>query len=318
MAREKESSIFSESLIPKSPSTSKDLDLSPNFNEPKPKPRRLSKKYLAIISIALVVIVFVASVEVYLAAPQNKPYSTSPPVLPGGASESIPLGLNYTIGEQMVYKTTNVITNPVYNPGGSQSYNFTTTKQVVDFNGENYTINTKTTYNGQDAPLTNPIAINVNVSKTQYYDNFMAPGGPAVFLNASTNPTISAYLASNTVKVGDVWHIPVNTGNETLGMTGNLTLTFGGIQNLTVPAGTYTVFEIEVQSSPLTTHVNMQPDYLNLNQANGTTVTLSGQTFLEYGTCRLIKADLQQETTLPSGGTATMYTEQILQEHTVP
>lgn len=67
----------------------------------------------------------------------------------------------------------------------------------------------------------------------------MGPGGPQIFYNA-TNPTIMAYLAQPSVKTGDIWTKPVNTGNTSLGLTGEVTLKFMGIEEVTVPAGTYT------------------------------------------------------------------------------
>jgi hypothetical protein len=262
-------------------------------------------------------VVLTFAVWFYLAAPpQGKPHPNNPVILLDGAGESIPLSLNYTVGDQMVYDINYFVLKEVYNPEETQTYNFTSTQKVVDFDGNTYKINTKVT---STIDSSSHPAQDVNVSKPSFYKNFMAPGYPkAIFVDVSANPTLAAYLASNTVKAGDVWQIPVNTGNESFGMTGNMTFIFGNVQNLTVPAGTYAVFKIEVNSSPLTVHANLQPDPLNMNQINGRSIVLSGQTFLEYGTCRLIRAELQQETTLPSGDTGTMYTEQILQEHFVP
>lgn len=160
--------------------------------------------------------------------------------------------------------------------------------------------------------------ITLNISKTRYYDNFMAPGGPLIVYNYSSNPTISAYLAQQSVKVGDVWKIPVNTGNASLGLTGEVTLTFAGIQDLTVPAGTFHTMQIEVTSNVLSIHSDGSSI---IKIPDGMTLQLNGTSYIEQGTCRLIKADLTQITTTNSpgiGSTSTMYTEKTLVAYSKP
>ena len=158
--------------------------------------------------------------------------------IPQSAGSPMELSLNYTVGEHMVYDSTNIVTNQMVNaslslPGitNTQSYNSTLTIDIIGSNTENYTVN-ETIATSPDL-FSHPLPpLTLNVSKASYYNNFMAPGGPLIFYNASSNPTISAYLAQPTVKVGDVWKIPVNTGNASLGLTGEVTLTFAGLQDL--------------------------------------------------------------------------------------
>ena len=145
----------------------------------------------------------------------------------------------------------------------------------------------------------------------------MAPGGPLIFSNSS-NPTVSAYLAHSSVKVGDVWNIPVNTGNASLGLTGEVTLTFAGIQELAVPAGNFQTMRIEVTSNVLSLHTDGSSI---IKIPNGMTLQLNGTSYVEQGTCRLIKADLTQLTTTNTPGigtTSTLYTEKTLIEYTKP
>ena len=146
----------------------------------------------------------------------------------------------------------------------------------------------------------------------------MAPGGPLIFYNTSSNPTISAYLAQPTVKVGEVWKIPVNTGNASLGLTGEVTLTFADLQDLTVPAGTFKTMRIEVTSNTLSLHSDGSSI---IKIPDGMTLQLNGTSYIEQGTCRLIKADLTQLTTTNSPGigrTSILYTEKTLVEFTHP
>ena len=230
------------------------------------------------------------------------------------------LNLNYAVGEHMVYDTTNIVTNQIANTSlaladatNSQSYNSTGTIDVIGSNSENYTINETIT----SSLLSHLPVLTLNISKASYYDNFMATGGPLIFYNASSNPTISAYLAQPTVKVGDVWKIPVNTGNASLGLTGEVTLTFAGLQDVTVPAGTYKTMRVEVTSNTL----SLYSDDSIIVTPEGMTLQLNGTSYIEQGTCRLIKADLTQITTTNSpgiGSTSTLYTEKTLVEHTKP
>ena len=152
------------------------------------------KLYASIVGLAVVLIVLAAL------------------FIPQSFGSSIDLSLNYSVGEHMVYDSTNIVTNQMVNTSlglsgftNTQSYNSTLTLDVIGSNTENYTVN-ETIATSPDL-FSHPLPpITLNISKADYYDNFMAPGGPFIFYNASSNPTISAYLAQPTVKVGDVWN----------------------------------------------------------------------------------------------------------------
>jgi hypothetical protein len=94
-------------------------------------------------------------------------------------------------------------------------------------------------------------------------------------------------------------------------------MTFAGLQDLTVPAGTYKTMRIEVTSNPLALH----SDDSIIVTPKGVTLQINGTSFIEQGTCRLIKADLTQKTTTNSpaiGSTSTLYTEKTLVGFTKP
>lgn len=236
------------------------------------------------------------------------------------------LSLNYNVGERMVYQTTNVMSSYAANstaeaqPGGltdlgsTQSVNSTTTMDVVALNGNVYTVNETIT---SQPDLIHLPTLPLNVSKSEFYNNFMAPGGPFIFYN-NTDPTVLAYLAQSSVKVGDVWTIPVSTGNSSLGLTGQVTITFTGIEEITVPAGPYKVMRIEVASDTL--HIRSDGTGI-LTLPAGMTLQLNGAAYIEQSTCRLIKATLSQTGNLNSDGanrTSTIYTEKTLIQHTKP
>lgn len=247
--------------------------------------------------------------------------------VPQALGSSIELGLNYTVGEKMTYLTTNMITNQMSNTTIdmetnpiSQIYNSTGTYEILDFDGEAYTIKLTVTSELNGKTLSIPITTNTT-TKAQYYNNLLPTGSPAFFLNASSNPTIDAYIAKSQVKVGESWQFPVSTGNASLGLTGEITLKFLAIQEITVPAGTYKVFVVELSSNNLKMHISPDNGIISTSALDNSIIELNGRTYLEVGTCRLIKSELTQQTTMQQpgiSGTSTIYSEKILIEHSKP
>jgi hypothetical protein len=83
-------------------------------------------------------------------------------------------------------------------------------------------------------------------------------------------------------------------------MTGEMTMTFGGFQDLTVQAGTYRVFKVDMATSNVGFKVPTPPPApsgLNstyLYSPSALNVTMSGTTYTEYGTLRQIKSTMQE------------------------
>ncbi|MBE3116547.1 hypothetical protein IMZ68_05015 [Candidatus Bathyarchaeota archaeon] len=245
---------------------------------------------------------------------------------PQAIGVSLELGLNYTVGEKMTYLSTNTVTNQMSNTSINvetnpltQTYNSTGVYEILGFDGETYTIKLTITSELNGQALSIPIT--TNTSKAQYYNNLLPAGSPAFFLNASGNPTLQAYLSKSQVKVGGTWQFPVSTGNASLGLTGEITLKFSGIQETTVPAGTYKVFVVDLSSSNLIMHISPDNGVISASTLDNSILQLNGRTYLEVGTCRLIKSELTQETTVQQpgiSGTSTIYSEKTLTEHTKP
>ncbi len=281
-----------------------------NQNSPPPQPteRAMSKrKMYAVISAVVVIIILLASII----------------MVPPGQGITMNLGLDYAVGESMVYRTVHLeeyAVNSTLEPqtgtlGGTRSENLTETLDVIGETSQYYIVN----YTLCDRPDRNIDLSNfqLNVNKDSYYTNLLASGGYQIFYNYTSNPTLTAYLQSGSVAVGDYWILPINTGNPNQGLTGEVTLTFAGFQDLTVLPGTYRVMRIEIQSSTLTVH----SDNNTLTKLPEGTMQFNGTTYLEDGTCRLIKADLTQVTAMTADGlerNATTYIEKTLIRHTKP
>ena len=247
--------------------------------------------------------------------------------VPQALGASLELGLNYSVGEKMTYLSTNTVTNKMSNTSINvetnpltQTYNSTGTYEILSFDGENYRIKLTVTAELNGKALSIPITTNTT-TKAQYYNNLLPAGSPAFFLNNSSNPTLEAYLSKSQIKIGETWQFPVSTGNASLGLTGEITLKFSGIQEITVPAGTYKVFVVELSSSNLIMHISPDNGIISASTLDNAILQLNGTSYLEVGTCRLIKSELTQQTTTQQpgiSGTSTIYTEKTLTEHLKP
>jgi len=92
--------------------------------------------------------------------------------------------------------------------------------------------------------------------------------------------------------VNDTWQVPVNSNNSLIGYNGVFTYKFGSVKKITVPAGTYKVFKIDVSSSNLTSSVT-----------ENLVFTFDVQAYLEYGTCCMIDANIQSSLGIAGGQT---------------
>ena len=77
---------------------------------------------------------------------------------------------------------------------------------------------------------------------------------------------------------------------SSLQITGHLILTFKGIQDLTVPAGTYKVFRVDLTSNNLSLTINLSFPHENIT----TSLTMNYQMYIEYNTMRQIESSMQQ------------------------
>jgi len=243
-------------------------------------------------------------------------------VMQGAAK--IPLTVNFSIGEKMIYYTSQVQTiqsiptsleqlafpsepNTIY-------INFTEVVEVVDFDGETYFLNQTQTMIGPGPVISFSFLEKMHKTGYSTYIFSQTPNIIASNTTGTTNPVLIGLLEKEEVTVGDTWIVPVNASNSQGTTTGTLTLTFKGIQEITVPAGTYKVFVINSQSNNSVTK-------LNFSRSNQTTVSstmnmnLTGQTYIEYDTGREIsrKMHIKSNTETTITTTPTSKTENTTQ-----
>jgi hypothetical protein len=230
----------------------------------------------------------------------------------------IPLTYDYTPGEEMTYNMTDNITNLAAYPG-SQNVSETGTMalDVISFDGENYTINE--TYAFQILNSKYAAYITYAINKTGYITPINSTAEAQALFSWFSN--FQSIFQKNETTAGETWQIPLNTlsqNNSNVTFNGILTETFGDVQNVTVPAGTYRVFSVVFSGTNLTmiTHLSSP-----INESVSENLTVIGQMHLEYGTCRLIQNNLQMSISY-SLGTQTSYellSEQVeLVKHITP
>jgi hypothetical protein len=244
----------------------------------------------------------------------------------------IPLNVDYTVGEKMVYDSTITASydNSALATGSSTimpkntTINSQQTIEVTGFDGEYYTLNHTMTMNLSNRPIS--ISMIEKMNKTGYSAYLLNLGSSQQEIpnNGVTSTSYLAQLLNQPeVKVGDSVNVPFPTGNSSLGITGGLKMTFKGIQDLTVPAGTYKVFRVDITSNDL--KMNYQSPLSGLSNFTPANITISMdmnyQIYIEYGTMRQIKASMQESVSTQSATMnyeMNMSMDMTLIEHTKP
>ncbi len=213
----------------------------------------------------------------------------------------VPLSLNYEVGERMVYAGSWSTVTQRYNQTNNMSSTYSTDNNstliidVISLDDETYTINNTYNLDILGRPLTTNLT--QQLTKSDYVNNFLI-GDAARLLYNMTGEKIDYYkLNLLQAKVGDTLQIPINTGNESIGTIGTLTLKFAAIEDITVAAGTFKVFRLDY-SADFTIHANIH-GIINIQLPEPIPGQITGQTYLEYGTCRLIKSNVQETNQFP-------------------
>ena len=250
-------------------------------------------------------------------------------LIPQGTA--IPLDVDYEVGEKMVYDTTMTMTIEDFNSAlpstvtgvlNDTSVNAKQTLEVIDFDGEYYTLNQTTTMIMDGKPFS--ISMLQKMDKTGCSTYLFNVGGTEHEV-PDTSFTSSSYLTQllnkSEVKVGDSVNVPFPSALSGMGMTGDLTMTFRGIEDLTVPAGTYKVFRIDITSNDLSMSYNPSMTIAGMDLSTKMDMDLNYQMYMEYGTLRQIKSTMQETVSLQSSMmnyTMVLSMDMTLNEHIKP
>lgn len=250
-------------------------------------------------------------------------------LIPQGTA--IPLNVDYEVCEKMVYDTTMTLTvadfdsalpSTVTEALNDASVNAKQTIEVIDFDGEYYTLNQTKTMMMGGKPFS--ISMLQKMDKTGCSTYLFNVGGTEQEV-PDTSLTSSSYftqlLNKSEVKVGDSVNVPFPSALSGMGVTGDLTMKFGGIKDLTVPAGTYKVFRIDITSNDLSMSYNPSMAIARMNGSTKMDMDLNCQIYMEYGTIREIKSTMQETVSFQSSMmnyTITLSMDMTLTEHIKP
>lgn len=267
--------------------------------------------------VTLAAIAIVAAVALALFIPQ------------GGAT--IPLNVDFNVGEKMVYDKTVTMTLDSYNMGSKAIpalNNMTLNSQTIDvigFDGENFLLNHTITMKVLDKPLS--FSLTERMNKTGYSTYLLNLGNTQTEVpkgGFTSESTLAQILNRPEAKVGDSITILYPSVSSIIHTTGELTVKFNNIEDLTVPAGTYRVFRVDLTSNNLKVTFNPQtasntrialPNNLNI------TLDINAHIYIEYGTMRQIKSTMTETSTYQSSTlnmTSHTTTEMTMVQHIKP
>jgi hypothetical protein len=247
----------------------------------------------------------------------------------GGAI--IPLNVDYEVGEKMVYDTTMTLnldgSDPAFTSGLSASLNDLSvnaeqTIEVIDFDGEYYTLNQTTTMMIAGKPIS--VSILQKMNKTGCSTYLFNVGGIEQEIpdtSFGSNSYLTQLLSKSEVKVGDSIDVPFPSAVSGMGVTGGLTMTFRGVEDLTVPAGTYKVFRIDITSHDLSMSYNPSIAAGGMDLSTKMYMDLNYQMYMEYGTLRQVKSTMQETVSMQSSVmnyTMNLSMDMTLNEHIKP
>jgi hypothetical protein len=174
----------------------------------------------------------------------------------------------------------------------------------MSFDGENYLLNHTTTMTALGRPFSYSMTEKMN--KTGYSTYLLNMGGTETEVSP-TSITSDSYLAQllsrPEVKVGDSINVPYpSLPSSSIQTTGDLTIKFNDVQDLTVAAGTYKVFRIDITSNNLKMTMNLPQtnSSIALPTSMSMNLDLNFQIYLEYGTMRQIESTMQESTSYDS------------------
>ena len=228
-----------------------------------------SKKLIAIVLVCIIIVSALVLIVV-----------TRPPPFNGEPEPSYFLRLNYNVGEKLVYRM------EIAGITGDETYTteLTYEMEILNFDGENYTIQQTITDEATGASVIGQAKINQTGYVLEYgYDQESFLGITTFF----SVPTFRAYFTAEEVKLGDTWKNVL--GIETME---HFPLDYSG-------TGTFTLSEVSDETVTLNYEAWMQTTTYNVNQS----VTINGTIHLDAFTYRVVEFNLTESIKSEVAGT---------------
>jgi hypothetical protein len=240
--------ITNESKIPVSPEPSQKA--GPRFG-----------KRSLMLGLAIVAIIAVASIYALFQSP----------ILGVGATGT-ELKLDYNVGEKMTYQMD--VGMQMLDTNISETT--TLEMEVQDFDGENYTIKYTISAGAEEDSFT----LKMNETGHLVENNELPDNLDEIISFLPSVPGFGPFLTGEEVKVGDSWEIPLDVPEMDLEV--KISFVINELGKADVPAGTYDVFKISVESSGF--NIEMEGIQVDLE--------MDGVLSLEKDTCRPVDLDL--------------------------
>lgn len=212
---------------------------------------------------ALVIVTIIAVVSFY-ALFQS-------PMLQAGVKAS-ELKLDYSIGEKMTYEMNM----------GMHMFNATISETIMlqmkvqNFDGENYTVN----YTISAGTEEHSFVLKMNQTGHLVENSELPDDLDETFSFLLGIPGFGSYLTGEEVRVGDSWEIPLDIPE--MDFEGKMGFSVSELGKVDVPAGSYDVFKISIESSGF----NIEAEGVQVD------LEMDGVLSLEKDTCRLVDLDL--------------------------
>ena len=234
-------------------------------------------------------------------------------MLPSEA-EAVVLGINYSQGERMAYE----IDMTMEVMGQEFSYTMTYVLEILEKENETYTMRTILTLVNQTQIIAT-YSITARVNETGHTVEFLdvPPEFQQTMSSFSFMPGNGFYFPKEEARVGDSWQITIAIQAEDFNFTGTVNNRITGTRRVTVPAGSYDVFRLEVASSDLT-FIYKPPPEIGVTEPIEAQMTMDGYEYFEKGTCLVVEAKFEQTTSMSIAGQTmrlTMALDMRLAEH---
>jgi hypothetical protein len=245
-----------------------------------PSNKRFGKKLYVTVAAIITIAVVIASIF----------------LVPSSEAEIISLDAHYVPGEKLTYDITISFSSQIGNSSTNFSTQSTLTVEVVSINEDTYTLEYTTTSSMADNSTATSYLMDVKDTDMvnlltllpvafQQYPEY------AEYANSSS-PIETAFFNQSEAKVGDTLRIPA-TCTVTATPDAEIIVKFAAIQNLAVKAGNFKVFKIEFTR---TSTQQSQNQFENLEY-----VGVSGESYLEFGSCKQVQSTVQFNMTTALG-----------------
>jgi hypothetical protein len=232
-----------------------------------------SRKKLYLVVVAVLIVALSGSILLYSFRPV----------------EAIALSLQYRVGEKMTYET-NMTMNIM---GFETSATIVYSMEVLNKEGDIYTIRMTTAILSQNQTIpSSSLTMKVDESG-RFVELVDAPEGVQEALQSMSYfnfmPGNGFHFPLSEARVGESWEVPINMTTEMFNFTGKLDCAITETRKITVPAGTYDAFKIEVSSSDLGFAFSPELEQ-EMGQSMEIQMAMNGYEYFERGTCQTIQA----------------------------